>query len=137
MPMFWYWLYNDGLFKMCKYEPFNCGLAKIPVDYTDGYVWTLKGQEKLKPCGKGEEDKYAPGTPIPLGLRRLWAWHNRMGHRKDSCVDIESSTLIAAVRRRIKEVLAQGLKMEGRDLFPGPTTLSRRAMLEWLAPDQS
>ncbi|KAK5025108.1 hypothetical protein LTR13_010545 [Exophiala sideris] len=130
-PLFWYWLYNDGLFKLCSKEDFNCGLAKIPVDYTDGYAFTLKGQEKLKPCGEGQEDAFPPGSPVPVTLQRLWAWHNRMGHRDDKCVDIERNTLISAVRRRIKEVLSHGLKMEGRDLFPGPSVLSRkRALLD-------
>ncbi|KAI1629455.1 nucleotide-sugar transporter-domain-containing protein [Exophiala viscosa] len=138
-PVFWYWLYNDGLFKLCSKKEFDCGLAKIPVDYTDGYAFAIKGQEKMKPCGQGEEEAFPPGSLVPVTLRRLWAWHNRMGHRDDECVDIEKNTLIGAVRRRIREVLSHGLKMEGQDLFPGPSVLSRkRSLLEAAGmPEQS
>jgi hypothetical protein len=121
-PMFWHWLYNDGLMKYCALKS-NCGLSRFSVIFTDGFCWLGEGQDGMKPCEQGE-DIYEKGMDLPKTLRTLWTWHGRMGHENDECVDVGKNYLVGAIRRRINEVLKTGLVMGGRDLFPGPVVAS-------------
>lgn len=119
-PMFWHWLYNDGLMKYCALKS-HCGLSRLSVVFTDGFCWLGEGQSGMMPCDK---DVYKKGVELPKTLRTLWTWHGRIGHEKDDCVDIKKNYLVSAIRRRIYEVLETGLDMRGRDLFPGPAVVS-------------
>jgi hypothetical protein len=117
MPWTWYWLWNDGLFETCATKG-DCGVAKFPEIYTDGYCWLDKGQDAMLPCAPGA-DHYEPGKPLPNTLRTLFSWHARFGKFEDECVQVNKPSLAGAVRRQIQEILAEGLDMGGRSLFPG------------------
>lgn len=122
MPWTWYWLWNDGLLKVCA-EKANCGISRLAAIFTDGHSFVGPGQDGLQSCDK-DKDIYMPGDTLPKTFRTLWTWHNRAGHDPDECVDIKKNSMIGAVRRRIRELLDQGLDMGGRDLFPGPGVFS-------------
>jgi hypothetical protein len=73
----------------------------------------------MRPC-EANQEWWSSMKPLPVTLRTLWTWHPRLGHYDDSCVDRNRNTLIAAVMRRIDQLLSFGLDMNGRDLYPGP-----------------
>ncbi|GAO51596.1 hypothetical protein G7K_5695-t1 [Saitoella complicata NRRL Y-17804] len=119
-PNMWYWLYNDGLFKICqKLE--NCGVNRHPIMFTDGRYFTGPNQEATEACPSFESgQEVEQGKPLPASLHGLWTWHNRLGARKDDCLNEDADTLAMAMRRRVREMLSYGLDMNGRDIFPGP-----------------
>jgi hypothetical protein len=122
MPNMWWWLYNDGVFKTCELKT-HCGVNRHPIAFTDGVYFGAEGQPSTKPCDDGE--LYLKGSELPATLHGLWTWHARLGQRGDECVEVGRPTLIAAVRRRILELLDRGLAMRGRDILPGPGFVSR------------
>jgi hypothetical protein len=119
IPVQWYWLWNDGLFKTCATQA-NCGISRLPAFYNDGFCWFGKGQLAMLPC-EANADIYTPGSqPVPATMHTVFTWHPRWGHYNDGCVDPKRPSLTGAVRRRIYELLDLGLELGGRDLFPGP-----------------
>lgn len=112
-------MWNDGLFKHCEQN--QCGVSRIPVYFTDGWGWFGKGQRALKPCD--ERWWHDSQAPLPRSLRTLFTWHARLGQYDAACLG--PGTLVAAVTRRIDELLGYGLEMRGRDLFAGPALTTR------------
>jgi len=121
-PLTWHSLWNDGLFKICAAQA-NCGIGRLPIIFNDGWCWLDQGQEAMKPCEAAEES-FGTGSPLPMTARTLFTWNARFSQYPDTCVDSSKRTITGAVRRRVNELLAQGLDMRGRDLFPGPAYAS-------------
>ncbi|GAA5926530.1 uncharacterized protein JCM15063_000301 [Sporobolomyces koalae] len=109
-----YWLYNEGVHKLCRTE--GCGVGDMALQLIDGMFWT--GQA-YKPCEAG---KYAGNAALPPQVHGPFTWHARMTQHADddSCYSRESGTLLSAVKARIDGLLAHSRLHEGRDLFPGP-----------------
>ena len=122
MPNMWWWLYNDGVLRTCELRT-HCGINRHPIAFTDGSYFGTPGQPSTVPCD--EHELFPTDTPFPPQLHGLWTWHARLGHFPDECVADASNSLIAALRRRVLELLANGIELGGRDLLPGPGYTSR------------
>ena len=113
-PSQWFWLYNSELASICEYLE-NCGIGRLPAMWTDGMYWGSRGQPMIAPCV--QEDKFGGGT-FPLKFRGLFTAHLRLDNEKDSCIDSASSTTAGKLRKLIQSMLAEGLYLDGRDVFP-------------------
>jgi hypothetical protein len=122
MPLNWNWLWNDALMQICAARA-NCGVGRLPIMFNDGWVFLGQGQPAMRPCEQGQLTFGTGGLLCPT-LRTLFTWHARFGQYDDACIDPLGETVAGAVRRRIYELLAGGLDMNGRDLFPGPAYAS-------------
>ncbi|GAA5926538.1 uncharacterized protein JCM15063_000303 [Sporobolomyces koalae] len=109
-----YWLYNEGVHKLCRTQ--GCGVGNIAMQLIDGMAWS---SQTFMPCERG---RYPPGAPLPPQLHGPFAWHARMTAHPDtdSCYDRQSETLLSSVKARLEGLLQHSRLHEGRDLFPGP-----------------
>lgn len=112
-PGDWNWMYNSGLSGICEHSE-GCGIGLVPAGWTDGWCWLDEGQEIVEPCG--EEGKFGEGS-FPPKFRGLFSFHTRLDH-DDSCIADGATTTSAKLRKLIQNVLAEGLKLDGRDVFP-------------------
>jgi hypothetical protein len=113
---------GKDILQSCEDE-LNCGISRIPVQFTDGFKHTQAPQVKMGPCEPGEYN-YSKGMRLPINLFTLFTWHSRLAQFHDGCVDFDRPTVAGAVRRRIRQYLNSGLEMGGRDLYPGPAFIS-------------
>ncbi|GAA5901400.1 uncharacterized protein JCM6883_000200 [Sporobolomyces salmoneus] len=119
MGSHFYWLYNEGVHKLCRTR--GCGVGEMALQLIDGMYWS---SQSFAPC---EETKYPSGSPLPGNVHGPFTWHARMTQHADtdSCYQRESGTLLSAVKARIEGILAHNRLGKGRDLFPGPGYAAR------------
>jgi len=125
-PVHWYWMYNDGLLKVCdKYT--KCGVQRIPIGLFDAEVamWNEPGQEAMH-VYTTEVDGHdlSPGQSIPIAFREMFVWHGR-GNQHPQAFAQDSHTALIALRHRIDDLLSMGPSYTGQDLFPGPALIER------------
>ncbi|GAA5985510.1 hypothetical protein JCM5350_004022 [Sporobolomyces pararoseus] len=114
-----YWLWNEGVHKLCRTE--GCGVGDMAIQLIDGMFWS---SQAFQPC---EADKYSRNSPLPSNIHGPFTWHARMTQHADdaNCYKRESGTLLSAVKARIEGLLEHNRLGQGRDLFPGPGYSSR------------
>lgn len=113
-PYPWHWMYNSELSKICEHHE-GCGIGLLPAMWTDGMFWGSEGQSMIWPCE--EEDKFGEGT-FPIKFRGVFTLHSRLDNENDSCVEDGSITTAGRLRKLVRTMLAEGLDLDGRDIFP-------------------
>ncbi|GAA5881618.1 hypothetical protein JCM3774_006497 [Rhodotorula dairenensis] len=113
-PDHWYWLYNEGLHRLCRTR--GCGVGNIAIQLVDGMYWS---ENTFAPCERG---KYPAEAPLPAQIHGPFVWHARMTKipDDDECYDRSSGTLLSVVRQRVDEILLHNQLGHGRNIFPGP-----------------
>jgi len=123
-PNHWYWLYNDGLLKVCESHT-NCGVQRLPIGLFDADVggWNRPGQKDVHVYStEADGHSLLPGQSVPIAFREMFVWHGRGNQHGDAFAE-ESHTALIALRHRIDDLLQMGPSYLGQDLYSGPALI--------------